>query len=269
MSKLVDVMAGAPRTIAVANQKGGTGKSTITVNLAAAMGERGLSVLVVDVDPQSDTTTMFGIDPAACERTLYDVLTGSCELSEAISTTSVTGVSLAVGDERMSSVEITLAGQMMRERYLAEALQDHTAGHDIVLIDCPPNLGLLTVNALCAAAEVLCVVSMLDRNAYKGAVALHATIAELHRNGIPVALTGVLRNIVDPRRVTYQLLDDALAASALPLLDAEIPMAADFQNAATAGTPLLAFMPDHVGARAIRRLAGELLEPAAAQTQAA
>jgi len=83
MSKLVDVMGGAPRTIAVANQKGGTGKSTITVNLAAAMGERGLSVLVVDVDPQSDTTTMFGIDPAACERTLYDVLTGSCRDSAA------------------------------------------------------------------------------------------------------------------------------------------------------------------------------------------
>lgn len=268
MSNSADVMGGAPRTIAVANQKGGTGKSTITVNLAAAMGERGLLTLVVDADPQSDTTSMLGIDPAGVEHTLYDVLTGSCELPHAVSATSVARVSLAVGDERMSSVEITLAGQMMRERYLVEALKDHTAGYDLVLIDCPPNLGLLTVNALCAAPEVLCVVSMLDRNAYKGAVALRATIAELHRNGIPVALTAVLRNIVDSRRVTYQVLNDALARSGLPLLHSEVPMAADFQNAATAGVPLLAFMPDHVGARAIRGLAGELLEPAA-QTQAA
>ena len=132
------------------------------------MGERGLSVLVVDVDPQADATTMLGIDPDAQAHTLYDVFVGSCELPGAIAPEVVAGVDLAVGTKRMGDVELTLTGEMMRERYLADALAGHVDDYDLVLIDCPPNLGLLTVNAFCAAREVLVVVSMTDRNAYKG-----------------------------------------------------------------------------------------------------
>jgi chromosome partitioning protein len=244
--------------IAVANQKGGTGKSTIASNLAAVVGERGMRALLIDIDPQADATTMFGIDPSARPHTLYDVMVGSCELPAAITPDVATGVDLAVGSERMGDVELTLAGEMMRERYLTDALAGHIDAYDLVLIDCPPNLGLLTINAFCAAPEVLVVVSMTDRNAYKGAIALLATVQKLQRKGVDIAITAIVRNNVDCHRRTYRLLDQALVESGLPLLTTQVPMRAGFQDAVTAGVPLVHFNPDHIGAQAIRDIADEL-----------
>jgi chromosome partitioning protein len=248
-----------PRVIAVANQKGGTGKSTVAVNIAAALGADGLRVLVVDVDSQADATSMFGVDPVDHERTLYDVLTGNCELPDAIAHDVTAGVDLVVGDRRMADVELTLVGQTMRERYLAGALRDHIGAYDLVLLDCPPNLGLLTVNAFCAAPEVLVVVSMIDRNAYKGAIAVQRSLADLRRKDVDVTLTAVLCNIVDPHRSTYQLLRDALLGAELPVLEHEVPMRAGFQNAVTVGVPLVVYTPSHPGADAIRLVARELM----------
>jgi chromosome partitioning protein len=248
-----------PRVIAVANQKGGTGKSTVAVNIAAALGADGLHVLVVDVDSQADATSMFGVDPGDHERTLYDVLAGGCELPDAIAHDVTPGVDLVVGDRRMADVELTLVGQTMRERYLAGALKGNIGAYDLVLLDCPPNLGLLTVNAFCAAAEVLVVVSMIDRNAYKGAMAVQRSLADLRRKDVDVTMTAVLCNIVDPHRSTYQLLRDALVGAGLPLLESEVPMRAGFQNSVTAGVPLVVYTPSHPGAEAIRVVARELM----------
>jgi chromosome partitioning protein len=248
-----------PRVIAVANQKGGTGKSTVTVNVAAAVGETARRALVVDLDPQADATTMLGIDPDSSQRTLYDVFVGGCELPGAIATEVAPGVDLAIGTERMGDVELTLAGEMMRERYLDDTLDDHLDRYDLVLLDCPPNLGLLTVNAFCAASAVLIVVSMTDRNAYKGAMALAATVAKLQRKGAEASIAGILRNNVDRQRSTYRLLNDALAGAGLPLLKTEIPLRASFQNAVTAGIPIIKFRPDSIGAEAMRAVAAELV----------
>jgi chromosome partitioning protein len=248
------------RVIAIANQKGGAGKTTVAVNLAIAAGESGQRVLLVDVDPQADATSMFRVDARTAEFTLYDVLTGGCELPGAIAEQIAPGVDLVIGSERMADVELTLAAQMMRERYLDDALKDHAANYDLVLIDCPPNLGLLTVNALVAADEVLIVISMIDRNAYKGAMALLDTINALRIKDVQIKLTGVLRNNVDRSRQAYRILNDAIEATPeLPLLKTEIPMRAEFQNAVVAGTPLLLRNPDHIGSDALRRAAAELL----------
>jgi chromosome partitioning protein len=246
------------RTIAVANQKGGTGKSTIAVNLAVALGEAGTHVLLVDVDPQADATSMFGIDATLHERSLYDVMTGQAELPDALVKDVTPGVDLLPGDERMTDVELTLAGELMRERFLADALEEHLGSYDLVLLDCPPNLGLLTINAFCAVREVLVVVSMIDRNAYKGAMSLIATVRTLQRKKVPVAVTAVLRNNAEPTRSTYRVLSDALLDANLPLLATEVPMRAGFQNAVTTGVPLVRYEPAHPGAAAMRRLAGEL-----------
>jgi chromosome partitioning protein len=212
----------------------------------------------MDVDPQADATSMFVVDPANRERTLYDAMVGTSELAEAIVVDVTPGVDLVVGDERMTDVELTLAGELMRERFLADALEDHVGRYDLVLLDCPPNLGLLTINAFCAAAEILVVVSMIDRNAYKGAMSLIATVGALQRKKVAVAVTAVLRNNAEPTRSTYQLLSGALLDANLPLLATEIPMRAGFQNAVTAGMPLVRFDRAHPGTAAIRRLAAEL-----------
>jgi chromosome partitioning protein len=139
-------------------------------------------------------------------------------------------------------------------------LEGQVDKYDFVFLDRPPSLGLLTINAFCAASEVLVVISMTDRNAYKGAMALMNTIATLRRKKVDIEVTAVLRNNVDPHRSTYRLLSEALLAAQLPLLSGEIPMRPGFQNAVTAGVPLVHFAPDHPGTEAMRKVASELLE---------
>jgi chromosome partitioning protein len=246
------------RVIAVANQKGGAGKSTVTVNLAVALGQAGRSTLVVDVDPQFDSTAMLGHAPEEAPATIADVFLGEAEAADALLRDAAPGVDLLAGDGRMADVELTLVSQVRREEFLAEALHEVVGTYDVVLLDCPPNLGLLTVNAFLAADEVLVPISMIDRNAYKGAATLLRTLATLRRRRVDVATLGLLRNNVDPRRNTYQTLNDALPALDAPLLDAEIPMRSGFHDATTEGIPLVLRMPDGRAAQAFRELAREI-----------
>jgi chromosome partitioning protein len=245
--------------VAIANQKGGSGKTAIAVNLACALVELGQTVLLVDVDPQGDATNLVGVSTSDGP-TLYDVIGQETPLAEVIIHDVVPGLDLVPGNERMSGLEAVLASANFRERYLANAIEPALEDYDIILIDCPPNLGILSVNALVAADQVLIVVSMVDRNAYKGAHALRETIEGLKKAGVEVRIAGVLRNYVDERRQVYRVLNDALEAeTTLPLLETEIPMRADFQTAAAVGRPLLHLHPDGLAAHAIRAAAQELL----------
>jgi len=251
------------RVIAIANQKGGAGKSTVTVNLAVALGQAGRRTLVVDADPQFDTTAMLGHDPEDAPHTIADVFLGEAEADAALLHGVAPEVDLLAGDGRMADVELTLVSQVRREEFLAEALTEAIPAYDYVLIDCPPNLGLLTVNAFVAADEVLVPISMIDRNAYKGASTLLTTLATLRKRRVNVETLGLLRNNVDVRRNTFQTLNDALPELDAPLLEAQIPMRSGFHDATTEGVPLVIRKPDGRAAQAFRDLALEIDAPPA------
>lgn len=250
------------RVIAIANQKGGAGKSTMAANLAVAWGEGDPAkrVLAVDLDQQHDLTALFGRSPGEAMATLYDVFLGSAEVGEATIRAVAPGVDLVPGHEKLADVEMTLVSQVRREEFLAEALQGQIADYEVVIIDCPPNLGMLTMNALCAAREVVAPVSMVDRNAYNGAAALLRTLAELRRKRVDIAVTAFVPNEVDPRRNTYQTLAEALPKLGAPITTTAIPMRAAFHDAGTEGVPVVIRAPDSEGACAYRRLAAELAD---------
>ena len=143
------------KIIAVANQKGGVGKTTTAVNLSTALAACGMSVLLVDFDPQGNASTGLGVDPHARELNSYRLVTGECSATDAIVTTQVPELSLIPSTMDLSAAEVELSTLDRREYRLADQLSDLQVKFDYILIDCPPSLGLLTVNALCSAHTVI------------------------------------------------------------------------------------------------------------------
>ena len=245
------------RVIAFANQKGGVAKTTSVANVAAALGADGRRVLAVDVDPQFRLSVLLGSDPGGDSPSLLEVLTGDCELSDAIVTTNVPGVDLVPSRRELSGAELSLVTQVRREEFLRRALDGQVDDYEVVLLDTPPNLGLLTINALCAGptTEVVVPISMVDAGSVQGAVELKGTVATLTANRIPVRIVAALRALVDRRRLMYRAICDALERLELPQAETEIPLRADFQNATG---PLVVSAPDSQGAIAYRQFAAEL-----------
>lgn len=252
---------------AIANQKGGVGKSTVAVNLAVVLGRRGLRTLVCDLDPQGNAADMLGASvsgrPSLCE-----VFEGKVALGDTRMFEVAAGVDLVpAGDEsRLSGVEQGLVGVPAREQWLMRMLASQVDEYAYVILDCPPGLGQLTTNALVAADRVISPVRLTDRNAVKGVNELVRSVLELREVGFEVSLPEVLRVAADDRLLTVQAVRQQLAALKLAAFVTQIPKTEAISNAVTEGRPIVLREPRHHAAQAFVALADEMVPPALARS---
>ena len=250
----------APRIIAIANQKGGVGKTTTAVNLATALAAAEKKVLLFDLDPQGNASTGVGISRQARLVTSYEVLVGAKPLKAATITTSVPHLSLVAASVDLSGAEIELVGAERREFRLREALTAQALDFDYVLIDCPPSLGLLTLNALVAAHAVL-VPLQCEFYALEGLSHLVRTIERVKRHLNPtLEIQGVVLTMFDKRNN----LSDLVAADVRDhfgdkVYDTVIPRNVRISEAPSHGKPVLLYDFRCPGAQAYVHLAGEVL----------
>jgi chromosome partitioning protein len=245
--------------IAVANQKGGVGKTTSAINLAVLLSRRGRGVLAVDVDPQFALTRRLGVELRSLPSTVVDVLAGWTGVGDAI-VRGVHGLDVLPGSRELAGVELALAGEVGRESVLREALDG--LGYDQVVIDTPSNLGLLTVNALVAADVVVAPVAAGDEGAAQGLAELRATIVKLSRISPIVPELTVIVTKTKPRRVMTDVIDDAITRLGLSPV-ARIPDRTAVEQADVSHTPIAIAAPDSAVALAYEKLADHLENRAA------
>ena len=259
------------RIFCVANQKGGVGKTTTTVNLAAGLARAGQRVLVVDLDPQGNATMGSGIDKRTLPASVYDVLLESASVADARQRSAPGGYDLLGANRELAGAEVELVALPRRERRLQQALAPHAADYDFVLVDCPPSLSLLTLNGLVAAHGVI-VPMQCEYFALEGLSDLVNTIRQVHANLNPqLQVIGLLRVMFDPRITLQQQVSEQLKAHFGPkVFDTVIPRNVRLAEAPSYGQPGVSFDPGSKGAQAFVAFAAEMvakLGPATAQAR--
>jgi chromosome partitioning protein len=248
-------------TIACANQKGGVGKTTTVVNLATYLAHNGRRVLVLDLDPQGNATSGLGVDRESLAETAYEAMVDGRPLADLVVATGTVGLDLVPSAIGLAAVEIELAATPQRERRLARVLAGFAGAYDHVLIDCPPSLGLLTVNALTAADRVL-IPLQCEYYALEGLGQLLATIDLVRDNLNPdLAVDGVVLTMYDARtRLSSDVADEVRRHLGGAVYSTMIPRSVRLSEAPSYGQAIATYSPDSRGAQAYRELALEFLE---------
>lgn len=248
------------RIIAISNQKGGVGKTTTAVNLAACLAEAGQTVLLVDLDPQGNASSGAGVDKQGLERTMYDVLCRDVPVSKALTPGAVPNLAVAPSTSDLVGAELELAPTLAREHRLADALKEVEDSFDYIIIDCPPSLGLLTLNALTAAHTVL-VPLQTEYYALEGLGELTRTIQLIQRRLNPsLGYEGVLLTLYDARnRLCREVAGDVHRYFGSKVFETPIPRNVRLGESPSFGLPIIQYDPTCKGATAYRALAREML----------
>lgn len=245
--------------LAVANQKGGVGKTTTAINLGASLGARGLGVLLVDVDPQANATAGLGLS-AEGRPSIYDVLLEEATLSEVIQETGQHNLWLAPSTADLAGAEVELVPAAAREYRLRRALESVRDSYDLVIVDCPPSLGLLTINALAAAEEVIVPVQC-EYLALEGLGQLMLTLELVRRNlNARLRLRGFLLTMYDARTNLARQVAAEVRSHFSSTFGAVIPRSVRVSEAPSHGLPLSVYDPSCRAGRAYEGLADEVLE---------
>jgi chromosome partitioning protein len=256
------IVHGPARTIAVCNQKGGVGKTTTTINLGAALAEQGRRVLLVDFDPQGALSVGLGIQPHDIDNTVYNLLMErDVTAHDVLFKTNVDGMDLLPSNIDLSGAEVQLVHEVGREYVLGGVLQPVVADYDMILIDCQPSLGLLTINALAAANGVLIPLEC-EYFAMRGVALLMETIEKVsHRLNTNLTIDGLLATMYDSRTLhTREVLASIVNGFGDKVFHTVINRTVRFPDATVAGEPITSFDSGSMGAASYRELAKEVLE---------
>lgn len=249
------------RIIAVSNQKGGVGKTTTAINLSACLAEKGLKVLVIDIDPQGNTTSGFGIDKYSTENTVYELMVGECMLEECLIENIYEGLSLLPSNVNLAGAEIELIDIEEKEFILKKEIDKIKDNFDYIIIDCPPSLNILTVNAMTTANTIL-VPIQCEYYALEGLSQLIHTINLVKERLNPeLEIEGVVFTMFDARtNLSLQVVENVKQNLNQNIYKAIIPRNVRLAEAPSHGEPINVYDPKSAGAEAYRELASEVME---------